>query len=580
MSDGLTIQPARVAAGGDTEVLPRYSTLVDAVEIAARATTGLAFYSGRGRLEAELTYRQLRDDARALAARLLATGLKPGDRVGLIASTDADFVRVFFACQYAALVPAPLPLPAAMGGRKPYLEHIRRMLLAADAAALCGPASLEDWFREAATGLSLRFVGTAAALPETYWRASLPGTSPNALAYLQFSSGSTRFPRGVAVTQRAVIANTQAIVAHGLRAGPGDRCVSWLPMYHDMGLVGFLLAPLVCGISVDYLPTHEFGRRPLVWLDLISRNRATLSYSPSFGYELCVRRAEHGVAAGLDLSSWRAAGIGGDMIRPRVLSQFAETFAAAGFDPRAFVASYGMAEASLALSFAPLGRGLQTDCLDSETLERNVVRQRSPSDSEQRTRTFVRCGPILPGHEVEVRDAGGRVLGELQVGTIFVRGPSLMREYFGDPDETARTLSAEGWLDTGDLGYLHDGQIVITGRAKDLIVINGRNIWPQDLEWTAEAEVEALRSGGAAAFVVEGEVEDQVVMLVECRSGDDAARSGVCDAVSGVLSSRYGITAHVVPVAPRSLPRTSSGKLSRAKAKMLYLKGQFGAAEG
>ncbi|TAM11364.1 MAG: fatty acyl-AMP ligase [Nevskiaceae bacterium] len=580
MSDGLTIQPARAAVGGAAETLPQYTTLVDAVEAAAGATTGLAFYSGRGRLEAELSYRQLRDDARALAARLLATGLRPGERVGLVASTDADFVRVFFACQYAALVPAPLPLPAAMGGRKPYLEHIRRMLLAADAAALCGPASLEDWFREAAEGLALRFVGTAAALPETGGPSSLPRTSPDALAYLQFSSGSTRFPRGVAVTQRAVIANTRAIVLHGLCAGLGDRCVSWLPMYHDMGLVGFLLAPLVCHISVDYLPTHEFGRRPLVWLDLISRNRGTLSYSPSFGYELCVRRAEHGLPEGLDLSSWRAAGIGGDMIRPRVLGHFAETFAPAGFDSHAFVASYGMAEASLALSFAPLGHGLQTDCLDSASLERNIVRQMAPTDSGARTRTFVRCGPILPEHEVQVRDGDGRVLGELQVGTLFVRGPSLMREYFGDPDETARTLSAGGWLDTGDLGYLHDGQLVITGRAKDLIVINGRNIWPQDLEWTAEAEVDALRSGGAAAFVVEGEVEDKIVMLVECRSGDQVVRAQMCDAVCGVLSSLHGVTAHVVPVPPRSLPRTSSGKLSRAKAKKLYLKGQLGAVAG
>ncbi|MDN5874668.1 MAG: fatty acyl-AMP ligase, partial [Sinobacteraceae bacterium] len=464
-------------------------------------------------------------------------------------------------------------LPAAMGGRQHYLEHLRRLILAAQAQAVIAPASMASWAGEACDGLALRYAGTYDSLSR-YGEGNsvLPAPNPDTLAYLQFSSGSTRFPRGVAVTQRAVMANTRGIVRDGLKAGEGDRCVNWLPMYHDMGLVGFMLAPLTCHISVDYLPTHEFGRRPLGWLDLISRNRGTLSYSPSFGYQLCVRRASRGVPADLDLSSWRVAGIGGDMIRPHVLAEFAQTFASVGFRSRAYVASYGMAEASLALSFAPLGTGLRVDHVDSEHMERDGVVRVETATATGRTRDFVLCGPILPVHQVEIRDTNGQALPAGRVGVVHVCGPSLMREYFGDPEESARVLSADGWLDTGDLGYLSNGEIVITGRAKDLILLNGRNIWPQDLEWTAEAEVEGVRSSSVAAFSLDKGNDPHVVVLFECRRGE---RKALSEAIAGVLRSRHGVEAQVIPVLARSLPRTSSGKLSRAKARQMFLHNGF-----
>lgn len=553
-----------------------FTTLVGALESAAATGEGLNFYSGRGDLQDTLSYRQLRDEAMLGAQRLLATGLVRGQTVGLVAATDGDFVKTFFACQYAGLVPVPLPLPSALGGREHYLEHLRRMTVSAEAGAVLGPASMASWVEQACGQLSLTYVGTYAQLPSASAQPQeLPEPSSDDLAYLQFSSGSTRFPRGVAMTQRAVMANTRSIVRDGLHAGEGDRCVSWLPMYHDMGLVGFLLTPLTCAISVDFLPTHEFARRPLVWLDLISRNRASLSYSPSFGYKLCVRRAERGVPAGLDLSSWRVAGIGGDMIRPHVLRRFAETFAVAGFKPEACVASYGMAEAGLALSFAPLNAGLRVDRVDTKRLEHEHEAHPPEDDADGRAREFVHCGAILPGHQVEVRDDHGQPLPERHVGVLHVRGPSLMREYFGEPAETARVLSADGWLNTGDLGYLYEGEIVITGRANDLIMLNGRNIWPQDLEWTAEAEIEEVRSGGVAAFSIQSEPTDAVVVLFECRSNDRKAREALRTTLGGVLWSRFGIKAQVVPVPPRALPQTSSGKLSRSKAKQLYLQGAF-----
>ena len=242
---------------------------------------------------------------------MLAAGLKPGERVAMIADTDADFVRAFFACQYAGLVPAPLPLPAAFGGKDAYIAHIRRMIESARATAALGPADLQAWLTEAAQGLDLAILGGLDAFPEAGLpESALPPIHPEDLCYLQFSSGSTRFPLGISVTQATLMANAAAICQHGLVVRPGDRAVSWLPLYHDMGLVGFLLTPLCGQLSIDLMPTRAFARRPFLWLDLISRNGGTLSYSPSFGYDLCTRRAETLSFEGLDLSTWRAAASG------------------------------------------------------------------------------------------------------------------------------------------------------------------------------------------------------------------------------------------------------------------------------
>ena len=556
-----------------------FGTLVEALDYAALGATGINTYSGKGELLEALGYAALRTQCLRLARKLLALRLRKGDRVALIAEADGDFARGFFACQYAGLVPTTLPLPAAFGGRPAYIAHIRRMLESAEVSAAFAPTALNDWLIEAADGLGPKLAGTLAALEAQPHEESLalPSVSGDDLCYLQFSSGSTRFPLGVAVTQTALMANVRAISRHGLQIGPEDRCVSWLPMYHDMGLIGFLLTPVVCQISVDWFATRDFARRPLLWLDLISRNRGTLSYSPSFGYELAARRAETASTEGIDLSSWRGAGIGGDMVRPEPLAKFSERFATHGFRRTAFVPSYGMAETALALSFAPLGQGIRFDTLDSERLEREDLAVVA-SDATPRRRDFVLCGPALPEHDAEIRDAAGRVRGPGEVGRIFVRGPSLMQGYYGQPEATAAVLSADGWLDTGDLGYLREGQIVITGRAKDLIIINGRNIWPQDLEWTAEREVESLRSGDVAAISVDRGEGERIVVLVEHRVADEATRDKLCGDVASVLRIRHGVDVDVVTVPPRALPQTSSGKLSRSRAKALYLQGSFEAA--
>jgi fatty-acyl-CoA synthase len=552
-----------------------FRTIAEALDYAAMGVTGINFYDGKLAVVEALSYRDLREQALLLARKMLATGLEPGDRVGLIAQNDGDFTRGFYACQYAGLIPAPLPLPAAFGGRLPYIEHLRRMLDTSRANALFGPKVLAAWIAETAEGLDLKFAGTLEMLdPVAPISADLPAQDENALGYLQFSSGSTRFPAGVAVTQRAFMTNGRAIGLHGLAIGEQDRAVSWLPFYHDMGLVGFFLVPMCCQSTVDILSPRDFARRPLIWLNLISKNRSTTAFSPSFGYELCTRRAETADLSDLDLSSWRSAGIGGDMIRPSVLKNFEERFGPHGFSPRAFVPSYGMAEATLALSFTPPGRGARQDTVGSVLLESRHLAL-PVREAESRVRSFVRCGYPLPGHEIEVRDESGKILPERHVGHVFARGPSLMEGYFGAPAETAQVLTDDGWLNTGDLGFFADGEIVISGRAKDLIIVNGRNLWPQDLEWTAEAELAQLRSNDVAVFSVNGETDEVVVALVQCRVGEPAEREVLAAELSNIFRARYGVEARVVLVAPRSLPLTSSGKLSRSRAKGLYLAGGF-----
>lgn len=556
-----------------------FGTLIEALDYAAGGATGLAFHSMRGGHVASLPYRDLRDDARAMASRLLGAGLARGDRVAMLADTTPDFVRAFFASQYAGLVPTPLPLPPPFGGRDAYIALIERLLRESRATALFTPAEILPWLTPVAERVGLKLCGTVEALKAVAPAEAAPAPSgPEDIAYLQFSSGSTRYPTAVAVRQRAVMANTSGIIRHGLKIRQGDRAMSWLPFYHDMGLVGFLLTPMVGQVSIDLLPTGDFARRPLLWLSLISANRASLSFSPSFGYELCVRRRS-GAPADLDLSSWRVAGLGGDMIRPHVLSDFVEHFAPHGFSAGAFVPSYGMAEATLAISFTELDQGFRTDEVDLRRLETEGVAAAPREDTAQR-REFVRCGLPLPGHEVEIRDGEGAPLPDRHVGHVMVRGPSIMLGYDGQPARTAEVLSADGWLNTGDLGYRIDGEIVITGRAKDLILINGRNVWPQDLEWSVEQSVAGVRTGDVAAFSVDEDGQEQVIVLVEARGlSEPDARERMRSDVAGLLRARHGLESHVVLVPPGSLPKTSSGKLSRSWSRRNYLGGAYGAVQ-
>lgn len=554
-----------------------FVSLAEALDYAAQGQTGMNFYDSRGELSAAVRYSELSAQSKVLARRLMSLGLPKGSSVALIAETNPDFLRFFFACQYAGLVPVPLPVSVNLGNHRAYVDHLRGMLADCQAQVAMAPTDLLTLVEETCDGLVRPLVGDAKAfdgLPES--SEELVSPKPTDLAYIQYTSGSTRFPRGVMIRQAAVLDNLAGIIQHGVMARAGDRCVSWLPFYHDMGLVGMVLAPLAAQLSVDYLDTRVFAMRPRRWLELMSKSQATISLGPPFGYDLVSRRLRPGEAQRFDLSNWRVAGVGAEMIRAETLDRFARRLAPAGFNPKSFLACYGMAECSLAVSFAPIDRGLRVDHVDGAHLATHGAALPVAADDERASQTnvnsYVDCGQPMPGHEVEIRDAQGRRLPERRVGVVHVRGPSVMTGYLGQPEATRDVLSSDGWLNTGDLGYQVGGSIHVTGRQKDLIIVNGRNVWPQDLEHIAEQQPE-VRPGDALAFAapdVDG--ADHPVIVVQCRESDQAKRSQLVMRIKTRIREELAIECMVDLVPLHTLPRTSSGKLSRSEARRNFLR--------
>ena len=551
-----------------------FSTLVDALEYAATGTTGTNFFTGRGEQSARLPYSELRFRARILARKLIGLGLSKGDRMGLVAETTPDFLVFFFACQYAGLVPVAFPATLTLGGHDAYVNQLARLVSGSQVAVAMASSGYLSFLQEAVDGQDLTFVGDPDdfdALPES--QQELPSIDPDDIAYIQFTSVSTRFPRGVVISQKTVMSNLTGIIQHGIKIQPNDRFFSWLPFYHDMGLIGLLLVPVASQKSVDYLDTREFAVRPRQWLNLMTLTKATISFGPSFGYDLCARRLRPNEANKYDLSHWRMAGIGAEMIRPETLEEFARVLEPAGFKDSAFLACYGMAECSLGISFSPIALGVETDCIDANHL--SLHQQALPIDPEHpdqsRAKRFVKCGYLLPEFDLEIRDESGNNLPDRHSGTLFLRGSSVMSGYLNDPEATAAVLSADGWLNTGDLGYQIEGNIVITGRAKDLIIINGKNIWPQDLEYLAEQQSE-VRVGGSLAFSVPNPSGGEIcVLMIQCRQADPVKRSKLISRLTGIIRTELGIDCYITLVSKRKLPRTSSGKLSRSKARLNFM---------
>ncbi|RDC60619.1 Long-chain-fatty-acid--AMP ligase FadD32 [Alteripontixanthobacter maritimus] len=555
--------------------LPRrrsdFATFTDAMNYAATSQKGLNFHDMRGKLERAYPYAELRSDALAQAHRLLAAGLNKGDRLALVAETSPEFAALFCGAVYAGIWPVPLPLPTTFGGKDSYVDQIAVQLASSDPQMLIYPPDIADMAKTAADRQGCDGADwdsfSATDAPE----ADLPEALPEDICYLQYSSGSTRFPTGVAVTHEALLDNLRGH-AVAMDVGMNDRVVSWLPWYHDMGLVGCFLSLISNQVSGDYLKTEHFARRPLAWLSLISRNEGTtLSYSPTFGYDICARRvsSQTHVADKFDLSRWRTAGNGADMIRPDVMQNFVNAFAEAGFQANAFTPSYGLAEATLAVTVMPPREGIRVELVEEERLsgaERDLSRP-------ARYRAIVNCGKAVEGMEVQIRGEGDTIRADHQIGKVWCRGKSVMHSYFRDPDATAECLVG-GWLDTGDMGYMVDGYLFIVGRAKDMIIINGKNHWPQDIEWAVE-QLPGFNHGDIAAFSVETEGEEAPAVLVHCRVSGDSERRELRDQIRDKVRSITGMNCVVELVPPRSLPRTSSGKLSRAKAKRLYLSGEI-----
>ncbi len=568
--------------GGETSLQPTptddgrprryadFATLGEALDYAAGGAKGLNFHDARGRLVRPYPFSELREDAIAAAQRLIASGIGRGDRVALVAETSPEFAALFFGAIYAGAWPVPLPLPTSFGGREAYVDQLAVQLSSCDPKLLVYPPEIEAMGAEAAARQGVEGVDWATFATREGGGAALPEAHSGDVAYLQYSSGSTRFPHGVAVTHEALL-NNLAAHSHGTDVKDGDRCVSWLPWYHDMGLVGCFLSVVANQVSTDYLKTEDFARRPLAWLDIISRNPgASLSYSPTFGYEICARRVstQTNAAERFDLSRWRVAGNGADMIRPDVMQRFVDTFAQSGFKASAFLPSYGLAEATLAVSIMPPGEGIVVELVK----ECELSGVDSAPDLPERFRAVVNCGKPARDMRIEVRGDDGTPLPERQIGKVWCAGPSLMEGYFRDPEATAACMS-EGWLDTGDMGYLSDGYIYIVGRAKDMIIVNGRNHWPQDIEWAVE-QIPGFKAGDIAAFsIATPSGEEGAGVLVQCRTSDPDERRKLRDAIRERVRAITGMNALVELVPPRTLPRTSSGKLSRSKARSMYLSG-------
>jgi fatty-acyl-CoA synthase len=548
-----------------------YSNLVEALEYAAQGNTGFNFYDGRGHLFAVLPYSELRDEAMVLARRLLGLGCERGARVGIIAETEPMFHRFFFACQYAGLIPVALPAGIQLGAHGAYVSQVRRMLKSCGASIVVAPDSHAKFMAEAVQGLDLLMAGAQGdfdALPEADVQfVPLGADDP---AYLQYTSGSTSFPRGVEVSQKTVLNNLMEIARYGLKLDAHDRFVSWLPFYHDMGLVGFVLVPLIGQLSVDYLGSRTFAMRPRLWLKILSDHGGTISSAPTFGYALCARRLRPSDVESYDLSQWRAACVGAERINPEPLREFADILEPSGFDPSAFVACYGMAECVLATSFAPLGKGLNVDVVD-RTLMAETGEARPSNGDAISTSAYVDCGKLLPGFEFSILDENGIELGNRHCGHIHLKGPSVMRGYFRDEESTAEVLSEDGWLKTGDIGYRIDDHLVITSRSKDVIIIKGRNIWPYDLEVLAQ-QTGGVKLGGVAAFsVTNGDKEEQAVLVVETKEKDAVNRQHIVEDISRSIHAHFGINVQIDLTPRGTLPRTSSGKLSRSQSKQDFL---------
>ena len=573
----------QMAATPTLDELPRryadFATLGDALDYAASGVRGLNFHDARGALARAYPFAELRDDAIAMAYRLIAAGVQPEDRIALVAETGPEFAALFFGAVYAGAWPVPLPLPTSFGGRDSYIEQLRVQLASCEPKMLIFPPELAAMAAEAA-----RLAGTEgldwsdfAARPAV--EAPLPQADGQAIAYLQYSSGSTRFPHGVAITHHALL-NNLAAHSHGMEIAPDgtDRCVSWLPWYHDMGLVGCFLSPIANQVSTDYLKTEDFARRPLAWLDLISRHDGTtLSYSPTFGYDICARRMSSQTKASqrFDLSRWRIAGNGADMIRPDVMQAFVDAFADAGFKARAFMPSYGLAEATLAVSLMPPGEGIRVELVEETQLSGggdSLAANDGPRP--QRFRAIVNCGKPVRDMTVEIREEDGTPLPDGAIGKLWCKGPSVMVGYFRDPAATEACMT-DGWLDTGDMAYMSNGYIYIVGRAKVMIIVNGKNHWPQDIEWAVE-QLPGFKAGDIAAFAITTPGgEETPAVLVQCRSSDEAERQRLREEIRERVRSVTGMNCVIELIPPRTLPRTSSGKLSRAKARNLYLSGDI-----
>jgi fatty-acyl-CoA synthase len=579
-------------------------TIVQAIEDAAKAEptrgfrfvpdTGVPGFAGPagepgGASEPTFSFTAIEHISARMGGALQALGLRKGDRVALILPNNDDFVLCFMGAIRAGIVPAPIYPPMALGQLQAYLDNTRHIVDKCGARVIVTTAKIKRLLGTVQSSCpALEQVVAIEALRESTEPLKPEIIRLDDVAFLQFTSGSTSRPKGVTLTHANLAANVRCIMEDGLRINPEDVGISWLPLYHDMGLIGFVLAPLYHRVPIVYLPALLFLKRPVSWFQAITKHRGSIAYAPNFAYALCVKRIKAAELHGLDLSTWRVAGCGAEPIRPETLETFAETFASIGFRPGALYPSYGMAESSLAVAFTELGEGVKAVSVDGPTLWEKGEAVTIPETDERAIR-LVSCGPAFPDHHIRVYGAddatSARPLPERTVGEIRIAGPSVMRGYWEDTERTREAFAGD-MLRTGDLGFLMDGHLFICGRSKEIVIVNGRNYYPQDMEWEA-SKVAGVRKGNAVAFGardpsgVERDRE-RVVLAFEVQEPERLAQASTLVAeVRKAVQEGMGLTLDdVVALPPGALPKTSSGKLQRAKTRDLYETGELMGRQG
>jgi acyl-CoA synthetase (AMP-forming)/AMP-acid ligase II len=557
------------------------ATLQQMLARAARVPgTGIRFVDAAER-ERFFEWRELARRARGVAAGLARAGVEPGDRVAIVFPTRVEFFDAFFGTLAAGAVPVPLYPPVRLGRLEEYTARTAAMLDAAGAVLALADPRLLPFLGEAVARVAPRLgCRTLDALPRATDERTVEG-APDDLALVQFSSGTTVDPKPVALEQRAVVAQVRALSA----LWSDDRevvhsDVSWLPLYHDMGLVGAVFPALDRPAVLTLLAPESFVVRPALWLRAIARQRATISVAPNFAYALAAERIRADELEGCDLSCWQSALCGAETVSAVTLRRFADRFARWGFRAEALTPVYGLSEAALAVTFSELGRGVASRRYERTTLAahgRAVALASEPEAAAEDAAgvELVSVGRPLPGFALELRDALGRPVAERTIGRLFVRGPSLFRGYLGRPEATAAAL-AGGWLDTGDLGFTDDGELFLTGRAKDVLVLRGQNHAPDEVERALDG-VPGVRRGCVAAVSdrADGEDTDRLLLFVELQRGTGPPERAALPARAreAVLAACGLAPDEIHLLAPGTLPRTSSGKIRRRETLVRHLAG-------
>lgn len=549
--------------------MERFRTLIDALESAAantNAKNGYIFINKEN--NTKVSFKKLQDDAKFLAGGLQAKGIAPGDRLLLVLPTGSDFARAFYGALYCGAIPCVVAAPASTGNIAEGIERIQKIARHLDAKYLITNLP-ESAFPENA-GLQLPVLTLNKLDAETEGNYAPVSITGNSVAFIQATSGSTGTPKCVMIRHRNALANL-AQIAGSLKIRPDDVVVSWLPLFHDMGLVGCFLFTLYNQIQGVFLKSTDFLRRPESWLQAISKFRGTLSPAPNFAYALVAARARNEVLETLDLSSWRSAMCGAEPVEANTLALFTKRFRTCGFSEKAFLPCYGMAEATLAITMYPADDVFRFERVSYRELTEKGVASVDIRENEPAV-DICDCGPVLKNTRVSIVDDRGNELADGYVGHIRVSGPSVMMGYFNHPEKTARALKDDRLI-TGDLGYLRNGRLFVTGRAKDLIIIRGQKFQPGDFEKVA-ASVGGISRGRVVAFGVSDAAvgTEGLTLVCEMPRNAEIDLKALQAAVRDAVAAKTGVfPAHVGFVPRNAIPRTTSGKLQRNKAKQLYL---------